>query len=176
MKKFFALAAAGLCTLPSLAAADSSLGFRLRVGYYLGSSFKLNSGADGHLNGAQVALDFPISHTRNWELAFTPQLVLGGAFAHGSDTDGQIYKFLLSGKSWINRDLYARIEAGFAHTEARNNEFQDVNDFVTGVSLGFRLNKTPRFVDRLNPSLEISTYLSKHRQLNGIVFSVAFAF
>jgi len=178
MKKLPLGLAVASCALASVASAQesSSIGVRLRAGYYLGSSFRLRSGNTGSLNGLELAVDFPFSRWHRWELAFTPAIVLGGALGKGGDTDGQVYRFSLSLRSWISSAMYAHIQAGFAHTEARNSSFKDVNDFTTGVALGFPIGNAPKFASKYRPTFEAGAYLSPHRQLNGLVFSLGFSF
>lgn len=176
MKKLLALLACGAALGPAAMADESNaIGLRFRLGYEFGSNFRLRNGSNGNISGPEIAADFTFSKHRGIEFAFTPAIVLGGSLGH-SNTDGRIYRFTLSGMDWLQRTTYIRIEAGFAHTESRGNSFADVDDFVGGASIGFRLAHSVSFVDRFTPNLEFGAYGSRHRQLSGAVIALTFQF
>ena len=89
----------------------------------------------------QVHRNQPAMH--GFEFGFSPSIVLGGGLSHGSTVSGQIYRFSLTARHQLSGNAYTRLEAGFAHCEARGGNFGDVDDFVGGVALGFRLNNAP---------------------------------
>jgi len=176
MKKLLGIVvAAGLCS--AVFADDTpSIGIQVRIGYQFGDSFRLNNGKTGNLNGPTVGLDFAFSHAKGLTLAFSPSIVLAGQLSHGGDTDGRAYRFTLSAMHDITRSAYGRLEAGFAHTESRGTQFDDVDDFIVGAAVGFRLGHVPAVVKHFQPSLEIGGFISRQRQLSGATVLLNFGF
>lgn len=166
--------------LAGIACADGEkLGFRLNVGYYIGQSFRLKNGGNGSLNGPALSLDVQLTHSKGIEWAVTPGIVLGGKLAHGSDTDGNIYSFLLTARQQFARDgLYIKAGAGFGFSQSRAgvNAFKDANDFLGTFTIGTRLGAGPKQMKKLDPTLEVTGYLSRQRQLSGLSFGLSVGF
>lgn len=173
------LLAAGLAVAALASAQDDKLGFRFNFGYYIGQSFRLRNGGNGALNGPAISLDVQIAKSHGVEWALTPGIVLGGKLMHGSDTDGNIYSFLLTARQNFSRDgFYMKAGAGFGFTQSRANAnaFRDSHDFMGTLTLGTKLGAGPKQMKKLDPTLELTGYLSRQRQLSGLSFGLSIGF
>lgn len=172
------LKAALACSAATCAVAASAsdvIGVRLKVGYHFTQSFELKDGSNGHLEGPEVAADFPLAKYPGIQLYATPSIMFGGKLTHGSDVDGTIYRFMVTARQTLNRDgLYGTFGVGAAHSESRGtNEFRDANSFVTSVSLGTPLKFK---LAGIGLSLEGTYYFSTKDQFRGITIGVAGSF
>lgn len=169
------LKAALACSAATCAVAASAtdvIGVRLKVGYHFSQSFELKDGSSGHLEGPEVAADFPLTKLPGIQLYATPSVMFGGKLTHGSDVDGTIYRFMLTARQTLNKDgLYGALGIGAAHSETRGlNDFKDANSFVSSVSLGTPLKFK---LAGIGVSLEGTYYYSTKDQFRG--FTIGFA-
>jgi hypothetical protein len=179
MKKLLGFVLVGGLSLGTMSQADqlTPIGARFRVGYYFGNDFTLNNGHSGSFAGPEFALDVPMGKvTKGLEFGFSPSIVLGGGLSHGASVTGQIYRFSLTARHELSANAYMRLEAGFAHCEARGGNFSDVDDFVGGLAFGYRINNAPKFVHRFDPAVEVAGYLSRHRELSGFQIGLSVSF
>ncbi|MBN9503131.1 MAG: hypothetical protein BGO01_11655 [Armatimonadetes bacterium 55-13] len=158
-----------------VASASDVLGVRLRVGYHFTQNFELKNGGSGHLEGPEVAGDFPLSKLPGIQLYATPSICFGGKLSHGGDIDGSIYRFMISAKQTITRDgFYGIVAAGAAHSESRGlNEFKDANAFVSSVTFGVPLSFK---ILGVTPSFEGTYYISGKDQFRGFTFGISASF
>ncbi len=157
------------------ACADDVIGIRLKVGYHVTQNFELKDHSNGHLEGPEVAADFPLAKYPGIQLYVTPSVMFGGKLTHGSDVDGTIYRFMLTAHQALTKDgFYGAVSAGVAHSETRGlNEFKDQNGFVTALTLGTPLKFK---VLGITPSIEGSYYFSSRDQFRGFTIGIAASF
>jgi len=173
---FFRTALVGsLATATVFAAASDTIGVRLKLGYHVSQTFELKNGSHGHLEGPEVAADFPLGRFPGLQLYATPSVMFGGKLTHGKDIDGTIYRFMVTARQTLTRDgLYGAFSLGAAHSESRGlNQFRDENGFVTAVSLGTPLKFK---VLGISPSLEGGYYFSSKDQFRGFTIGIAASF
>jgi hypothetical protein len=171
--RFFTLAAIG--TAASFAAASDVIGIRVNLGYHWSQNFKLRDGGKGNLEGPEVGVDFPIQNLAGIQLYASPSIVFGGKLVHGSDIDGQIYRFMVSARKTLNRDgFFGSLSLGAAHTESRGlNEFKSADGFIGAVGLGSPLKFK---ILGVSPNFEGRYYFSSKDQLRGFTIGLSASF
>lgn len=147
----------------------------LRVGFSRGDRF-----TDGllkaRLEGFEFGADLPIAPKS--KLSVSPTMVLGGSNRTGGDTDGNLYRLMLTLRGGIVKSgFYGGLGAGFSLTEARsfagagaatgdpslNKAFRDTSGLTGQLILGFQ--KGNRFI-------ELSQYHATDSKLRGISLQV----
>jgi hypothetical protein len=157
------------------AAANAQLtGFRVRAGYgWSGSITNVNNNSR-RLVGPEFGIDFPLTHLPLIDVSLTGDVLLGGQLSHGSDLDGNLYRFLLSARASIPASRIAVFGGiGWATAQARSGEFGSINGQVMqlGVALPLGLK-----VPLLSPSLEIAGTIASKSGLSGYSVSLGIKF
>lgn len=156
-----------LTAVLAVAAAAHAQDTRFRLSYLSTDRFPLKNGNDGRLTGPELGLDIKFQSIGPVNLYFSPSAFLGGKLAHGSDNDGTIYRFMLRAQQNVPlTGFYGFVAAGYAHSQARANEFNDVDAFETQFGGGFALGGN--FLGHFTPNLELSVYQASKGQLRGI--------
>jgi hypothetical protein len=153
------------------------LGIRAKVGYHWSSNFRLRDGSSGHLEGPEFGVDFPLSNIAGLNVYASPSIVLGGKLGSGGDTDGNIYRFMVSARKQINfTGLFAQLGVGVGHTESRSgvNAFRDENAFITSFTVGtpFKIS----FIPAIKTNFEGTYYASGKGQLRGFTLGLSASF
>ena len=108
--------------------------------------------------------------TKGLEYYLSGSVIAGGRLSHGSDTDGEIFKLLLSVKSNLDhRGTYVMLGAGFSTINPRSPTFTGTSGFVGRVAVGFPVG---RFFGNGENSVEVATTLSREGQLKGIFYGL----
>lgn len=155
----------------------NKLGARLKIAYFSSQKFELRSGGNESLVGPQISLDVPLSRMRGFDLFVTPSIGFGGQLSHGSDIDGNVYRFMLTARKVLNDGgLTGSLSAGFGHTESRGtNAFRDGDGLVGEVALAFPL-KGLTFLREVTPGFEFAYSFSRQEQLRAFSFGFTFGF
>ena len=162
-------------SLLAVASAVHAQEARFRLNYLSTDHFPLKNGDSGRLTGPEIGIDLKFQSFGPVNIYFSPSVFLGGKLAHGSDNDGTIYRFMLRAQQNIPMTgLYGFAAAGFAHSQARNNEFNDVDSFETQLGAGYSLGGT--FLGHFSPNLELSFYQAGKGQLRGVSLGVSVGF
>lgn len=147
-----------------------------RIGYYAGQDFA-NGATTGRLEGFSFALDAPlVRRIRNvGALSLTMDIAFGGTTRGGGDTDGNIYRFLLSLRRELGRTpLYAGVGLGYGFTDSRTNQFADSSGFASYFALGYAI--PVRAEAKHQPLFEIGYHLGADNKLSGWVFQAGVRF
>lgn len=142
----------------ALCAGNDDTGFGVKIGYYTGQSFDGMGGQRIRLQGPEIGFDIPLQKLgQTTALRFSASMMMGGALAHGSDSDGNIYRMLLAAEirqPGSNAYWIAGAGFGFAHdrgiTRIRNK-----SGFVAQVGYGMDMAGTFRGG---RPYAELSVY------------------
>ena len=103
--------------------------------------------------------------------------MFGGKLKSGGDTDGNVYRFMVSARKQINfTGLYGQLGVGVGHTEARSgvNAFEDENGFITSLTIGTPIKIG--FIPLLKPTFEGTYYGSSSGQLRGFTLGLTVGF
>jgi hypothetical protein len=168
MKMRTLLVSAGLLTLAG-AQAQISNGIGIRGGYYLGDRF------DGlHLDGFELGADLTLFHLGLVDIRLSPTVVFGGSAAHGSDTDGNIYRITAGAKfSTPGQPWYGVVGTGFAATENRGGkQFDTTSGAIGQLTLGYNAGTK---LGVLQTYYELS-YFFGDSQLSGVAFDIGVKF
>lgn len=148
----------------------------VRAGYYLGNQFSIGA-PQGQLEGLVIGIDAPLVRRIPFAgaLSLSVDVALGGTARSGGDSDGNIYRFLLTLRREVgSTPYYAGFGLGYAFTDSRGNQFPDVRRFATQYLLGYRF---PVGVQgRLQPVLEVSFQEGGDNRLNGWMFQAGVRF
>lgn len=148
---------------------------RFKLSYLSTDSFPLKSGDSGRLTGPELGIDLKFQSLGPVNIYFSPSVFLGGKLAHGSDNDGTIYRFMLRAQQNVPlTGFYGFVAAGYAHSQARANEFNDVNAFETQLGAGYSLGGA--FLGHFSPNLELSFYQAPRGQLRGVSLGLSVGF
>ncbi len=143
MRRWMLLAAA---TLLAAGACAQFSGLSVRGGFYKGSTFDgATPGSDLWLEGFQVGLDVPLKRLplNLAEIRFSPTYVLGGSNRKGGDTDGNLWRLMLTARVGVpGQPVYVLGGLGYAGTQTRGGaKFDPVEGFVGQVGLGYTLHR-----------------------------------
>lgn len=168
--RFLALSAA-VAAVASVHAQDT----RFTITYLSTDKFPLKDGTTGRLTGPEIGLNIKFQSFGTTNLYFQPSAFLGGKLAHGSDTDGTIYRFMVRAQQPIPlTGFYGFFAAGYAHSQARNGEFNDVEALETQIGGGYALGGS--LLGHFSPNLELSFFQASKGQLRGISLGLAVGF
>jgi hypothetical protein len=170
------LAILGLALATVGTAQAQLLGIRARVGYHWSSSFNLRDGSSGTLQGPEFGADLPLTNLAGIGIFASPSIVMGGQLVSGGDTDGNVYRFMVSARKQINfTGLYGQIGVGVGHTEARGDDsFRSQSGFITSFTVGTPISLT--FIPGIKPNLEGTYFTSDRGQLRGITLGLSASF
>lgn len=164
-----ALAGAAICN------AQEVVGIRVNLGYHWTQGFELRDGSSGDLTGPELGVDFPLFSFAGIQLDASPSVVFGGKLSLGGEVEGQLYRFLATGRKTLTNDgLYVVGGAGFGHSEARGDqEFKSSSGFVGCIALGTPL----RFnLFGVSPNVEGRYYFSNEDQFRGFTIGLSARF
>jgi hypothetical protein len=166
-----ALILAGIAATGTAQAQETSHEFQAkwttRVGYYIGQDFA-NGATTGRLEGFTFSLDAPlVQRVKNLGgLSFTFDFGFGGTSRSGGDTDGNIYRFLLSLRRELGRsNVYGGLGLGYGMTDSRSNQFADSRGFASYFALGYLVST--RAEEKYQPLVEIGYHLGPDNKLSG---------
>lgn len=126
----------------ALGASKDEIGFGVKVGYYTGQSFDGIGGQRIRLQGPELGFDIPLQRLgQRATLRFSPSMMLGGALASGSDSDGNIYRMLLAVEfRQPGETTYWIAGAGFGFAHDRGiTRIRNKSGFVAQVGYGMDL-------------------------------------
>lgn len=148
-------------------------GFRVRAGYGWSGSIDAVGGSR-HLQGPEFGVDFPLTHLPLVDVSLTGDVLLGGQLSHGSDLDGNVYRFLLSARVHIpGSQISAFGGIGWGTAQSRGGQFGSFNGMVTQLGVSFPLGvNTPV----ISPALEVAGTLASKSGLGGFSVSLAVKF
>ncbi len=163
-----------LC-LTTVALCSDIIGIRVSLGYHSTSKFRLRDDRIKAMSGPEVSADFPLFKLPGLQLFATPSVMFGGQLLHGSDIDGTIYRFMVTGRQTVNKDgLFAGLSAGVAHSVSRGlNEFKSADGFISAISLGMPLKFK---ILGISPNIEGRYYFSSEDQFRGITIGLSASF
>ncbi len=144
---------------------------RIRIGYGISPDFDLRAGGQGHLEGPEIGLDLPILNFEGIGVCLSPSIFMGGRLRHGSDTDGNIYRFMATANHTLGGNIGGKVGVGLAHSEPRNREFDSKNGVIGQVGLSTSL--TSGFLSHLTPRVELNYYFSNSNQLRGFFLGLS---
>ncbi len=127
----FAICTSAWCQVPN------PLGTRLHVGYTTSGNFQDRGHHSVHLEGPEIGIDLPFQTLPFVTLHITPSVFFGGRLRHGSDTDGEVYRLMITAEHGIAEGIRARVGVGVASTQPRAHEFD--GDTGAYVLVGFGL-------------------------------------
>jgi hypothetical protein len=147
-----------------------------RLGYYAGQNFA-NGATTGRLEGFAFGLDAPlIARVKNvGALSFTFDIAFGGTTRAGGDTDGNLYRFLLTLRRELGRsNAYAGIGLGYGMTDARGSQFSNSSGFASYFALGYLIPVQAE--KKYQPLVEIGYHLGPDDKLSGWIFQAGVRF
>lgn len=151
----------------AFAAAHAQLtGIHVFAGYGWSGSVPNTTTGSTHLVGPEIGFDLPLAHLTQVEFDFRADILLGGQLSHGSDLDGNVYRFLAIARTSIpgsKVSTYAGV--GWASAQARAGEFASFNGSVTQLGVSVPVGAGP--ASRLAPTLEIGTTIAGKSGLGG---------
>lgn len=150
--------------------------YALRAGFSIGNGF-FDAGRSQHLEGFELGLDVPLTRrpTRWGSLSFSPTVLFGGSNRGGNDTDGNLYRLMVTLRRPIHRQgLYAGLGMGVSFADARNQDFRAASGFTGQFLLGytFHAGRTVRY----QPFVEFSYYAGAYDKLSGFSLNAGVRF
>ncbi len=169
---FRTLVFSALATSAVAAVAQDLIGIRVNLGYHFTQKFRLKNDSKKSMSGPEIGVDFPLAKVPGFQLYASPSVVLGGQLFSGSDVDGQIYRFMVTGRQTLNRDgLFGAVSLGAAHSEPRGgNEFRSASGFVGAATIGTPLKFK---ILGITPNVEGRYFFSSKDQFRGFTIGVS---
>ncbi len=168
-------ALAGMALAPCAHGQALEARLAVRGGFFLGPDFY--EGHKTHLEGFEIGADFPLIRMipKVGGISFSPTVTFGGSNRSGADTDGNIYHLLVNFKRGLSvRGLYAGFGLGYSLTDAKINEFRNVNGFATQYLLGYTFPYA--VANRYHPFLELSYHDGPDNKLRGVALDAGLRF
>jgi len=168
IKSAFAVLMMVALTVSAVAQSENSLGLRYRIGWATTGTFTNFFNNDVNISGPEFGIDVPISRTNQLEFYLSGSVIGGGRLSSGSDTDGEIFKLLLSVKGNLDRrGTYLQLGAGFATLNPRSPTFSGATGFVGRIAIGIPINN---FLGKSGTAIEVATIVSGEGQLRGMFY------
>lgn len=157
-------------TMSAMAQSESSLGLRYRIGWAETGTFTNFFNNEVNITGPEFGIDIPLAASNRLEYYLSGSVIGGGRLSHGSDTDGEIFKLLLSVKGNLDRrGTYLQLGAGFATVNPRSPTFSGATGFVGRIALGIPIQNV---LGNGGNAIEIATVISREGQLKGIFYGL----
>ncbi|MBS1705748.1 MAG: hypothetical protein JST40_07735 [Armatimonadetes bacterium] len=135
---------AGIALVVLVASAQAQImGARVRTGYWFGNKFTGQSGKV-KLEGPSLGLDIPVGLPIPLvNISFSPTIIWGGGLRQGNDSDGTIYKLMLTGRAHVpGQGFYGVFGVGYGGSSARGTtKFNTGAGFVTQFGIGWDVLK-----------------------------------
>ena len=160
--------------LTTVALSSAQLVGRVRIGYGVSGNFTLADTSTGRLEGPEIGLDIPITLGMTpMKVYASPSILLGGRMSNGSDTDGEVYRLLLTTRaSAPGVGFYTFAGAGISFSKARGGQFSSSTDYETVFGAGM-----PAAAFMIpNASFEVAWHSSPKGQLRGLTLGIAGSF
>jgi len=159
--------------LGASASAQDDFPIRFRLGYAITGDFELQNGRTSSMSGPELQIELPMTMIGKTELALTASIFGGGRLVSSGDTDGDVFRFYLTGRQTLNsKGVYASLGVGYGHTAARAGSYDAVDGTVFRLAIG-----TPTKIGKWkNTDLEFAYTAARAGQLKGFFVGVASKF
>ncbi len=177
MRKTITFIALGLVLATQAPAQEKATGdnVAVRAGFYFGQSFEsLDPGRDIKLEGLELGVDWTLMRFgQGARLRFSPSVMFGGINRKGGDTDGTLYRGLITGVLQApDARVYGLLGGGYALSKPRGSaRFDERKGFCGVVGAGYLFGKP----GGTRPFLEIDYYFG-NSQFSGGALSVGIRF
>lgn len=141
------------------------LSTRIHVGYTTSGNFDDGKGHSVHLEGPDIGIDLPFQSFPLITLHVTPSVLLGGRLRHGSDTDGEVYRLMVTAEHGVLEGFRFRAGVGYATTQPRVHEFRGDSDVLAMIGAGIPISGIGK---TLHATLDVNLYTSHSGQHRGI--------
>ena len=165
-----------LTICPSIRAQVMEGRFAIRGGFYLGNDFT-NGSSRTHLEGFEIGGDIPLVRLVKGVggILLSPTIVFGGSNRKGPDTDGNIYRLMLTVKRGFGeKGLYGGLGIGGSSTGAHQSQFKDVSGFTAQFLLGYLFNFSRG--TGVKPFFEASYFVGSESKLSGLSLNIGARF
>ncbi|HRJ27815.1 MAG TPA: hypothetical protein PLO61_09945 [Fimbriimonadaceae bacterium] len=147
--------------------ANSRDSVSLKAGFFVGQKFESRTpGTRVSLEGFDVGLDIPfMRYGESGQIRFSPSVMFGGTNRKGGDTDGTLYRMLITAQiKPADANLYGTFGAGYAWSDPRGGaNFDERKGFCGVVGMGWNFGKSLRS----QPFVELNFYFGNEQFTGG---------